>query len=218
MKTKYIHTSNVVIVDDHLLFSQSLKFLINSFENFNVIESYENGKEFTSNINNLSEDAIDLVLLDVNMPILDGLETMKWIKEFKPNLKVIALSVNDDEETIIKMIKNGARGYLLKDTSPDIFYEAMKSVIDNGYFFTELVSGLLVNRIDNQNSNLIFKPKELEFIKYACTEKTYKEIANEMCLSPKTIDGYRENLFAKLEIKTRIGLVLYAIKNKIVCI
>jgi len=218
MKTKYRHTSNVVIVDDHLLFSQSLKFLINSFENFNVIESYENGKEFTSNINNLSEDAIDLVLLDVNMPILDGLETMKWIKEFKPNLKVIALSVNDDEETIIKMIKNGARGYLLKDTSPDIFYEAMKSVIDNGYFFTELVSGLLVNRIDNQNSNLIFKPKELEFIKYACTEKTYKEIANEMCLSPKTIDGYRENLFAKLEIKTRIGLVLYAIKNKIVCI
>lgn len=217
MKTKDGHVNNIVIVDDHLLFSQSLKFLINSFKNFNVIQNYENGKEFISNINNFSEDEIDLVLLDVNMPILDGLDTMKWIKEFMPNLKVIALSVNDEEETIIKMIKNGARGYLLKDTSPDVFHEAIKSVIDNGYFFTELVSGLLVNRIDN-NKNYEFKPKELEFIKYACTEKTYKEIANEMCLSPKTIDGYRESLFAKLEIKTRIGLVLYAIKNKIVCV
>lgn len=218
MKAKQEYINNIIIVDDHLLFSQSLKFLINSFENFKVIESFDNGKEFISNIDNFNEESIDLILLDVNMPILDGIETMKWIKEFKPDLKVIALSVNDDEETIIKMIKSGARGYLLKDTSPDVFYEAIKSVIDNGYFFTELVSSLLINRIDNQNINVSFKPKELEFIKYACTEKTYKEIANEMCLSPKTIDGYRENLFAKLEIKTRIGLVLYAIKNKIVCI
>ena len=216
MKTKSVN--NIIIVDDHLLFSQSLKYLMTSFEGFDVVKSYENGKLFISDINNFAEDEIDLVLLDVNMPVLDGLETMKWIKEFKPNLKVIALSVNDDEETIIKMIKNGARGYLLKDTSPDLFYEAIKAVIENGYCFTELVSGLLVNRIDNANKNIDFKPKELEFIKYACTEKTYKEIANEMCLSPKTIDGYRENLFSKLEIKTRIGLVLYAIKNKIVCV
>ena len=152
------------------------------------------------------------------MPVLDGLKTMEWIKNNREELKVIALSVNDDEETIIKMIKHGAKGYLLKDTSPQIFEEALKTVADKGFFFTELVSGLLVNRLDNNNQKHELKDKEILFIKHACTEKTYKEIADEMCLSPKTIDGYRENLFCKLEIKTRIGLVLYAIKNKIVCI
>lgn len=216
MKTK----NKVIIIDDHLLFSQSLKFLINSFEEYTVVDSFENGKDFIDSVmaNKVNTDEIELVLLDVNMPVLDGLKTMEWIKKNRGDLKVIALSVNDDEETIIKMIKNGAKGYLLKDTSPKIFEEALKTVTDKGFFFTELVSGLLVNRLDNNNQKHELKDKEILFIKHACTEKTYKEIADEMCLSPKTIDGYRENLFCKLELKTRIGLVLYAIKNKIVCI
>lgn len=210
----------VIIIDDHLLFSQSLKYLINSFNDFIVVDNFENGKEFVDSVqaNKINTDEIELVLLDVNMPVLDGLKTMEWIKNNRENLKVIALSVNDDEETIIKMIKNGAKGYLLKDTSPQIFEEALKTVADKGFFFTELVSGLLVNRLDHNNQKHELKDKEIVFIKHACTEKTYKEIADEMCLSPKTIDGYREHLFCKLEIKTRIGLVLYAIKNKIVCI
>ncbi len=216
MKT---NTKNkVIIVDDHLLFSQSLKFLINSFSDFEVVHSFENGKEFITFLQEEEDLDVDLILMDVNMPILDGLGAMKWIKENRPDYKVIALSVNDEEDIIIKMIKNGAKGYLLKDTTPQIFYDALKTVIDKGYFFTEMVSGILVNRIDNKDKKLEFKEKELEFIKRACSEKTYKEIADEMCLSPKTIDGYRESIFAKLEIKTRIGLVLYAIKNKIVCV
>lgn len=216
MKT---NTKNkVIIVDDHLLFSQSLKFLINSFSDFEVVYSFENGKEFITFLQEEEDLDVDLILMDVNMPILDGLGAMKWIKENRPDYKVIALSVNDEEDIIIKMIKNGAKGYLLKDTTPQIFYDALKTVIDKGYFFTEMVSGILVNRIDNKDKKLEFKEKELEFIKRACSEKTYKEIADEMCLSPKTIDGYRESIFAKLEIKTRIGLVLYAIKNKIVCV
>ena len=216
MKTK----NKVIIIDDHLLFSQSLKYLINSFEDFIVVDNFENGKDFIDSVqaNKIDTDEIQLALLDVNMPILDGLKTMEWIKKNRENLKVIALSVNDDEETIIKMIKNGAKGYLLKDTSPKIFEEALKTVTDKGFFFTELVSGLLVNRLDHNNNKHELKDKEIVFIKHACTEKTYKEIADEMCLSPKTIDGYREQLFCKLEIKTRIGLVLYAIKNKIVCV
>lgn len=216
MKTK----NKVIIIDDHLLFSQSLKYLINSFEDFIVVDNFENGKDFIDSViaNKINTDEIQLVLLDVNMPILNGLKTMEWIKKNRENLKVIALSVNDEEETIIKMIKNGAKGYLLKDTSPQIFEEALKTVTDKGFFFTELVSGLLVNRLDHNNTKHELKDKEIVFIKHACTEKTYKEIADEMCLSPKTIDGYRENLFCKLELKTRIGLVLYAIKNKIVCV
>jgi len=152
------------------------------------------------------------------MPVMDGLSAMKWIKENRPSLKVIALSVNDDEEVIIKMLTNGAKGYLLKDTSPEIFRSGITSVIEKGFYFTELVSGMLVKKANSDSTKINLKDKEIIFIKHACTEKTYKEIASEMCLSPKTIDGYRECLFDKLEIKTRIGLVLYAIKHKIVLV
>jgi DNA-binding NarL/FixJ family response regulator len=210
--------TKVIIVDDHLLFSQSLKLLIDSFKDFEVISSFENGKIFVNHLQENQNLDVDLILLDVNMPVLDGLSTMKWIKENKPNLKVIALSVNDEEDIIIKMITNGAKGYLLKDTSPDIFKEAMICVTEKEFYFTELVSGILVKKAKDDSKKVSLKEKEITFIKHACTEKTYKEIASEMCLSPKTIDGYRECLFDKLEIKTRIGLVLYAIKNKIVLV
>lgn len=207
--------NKIIIVDDHLLFSQSLELLIKSFGDYDVIQRFENGKVFIDYLEENNAE-IDLILLDVNMPVLDGLSTMKWLKDNRPDLKVIALSVNDDEEIIIKMITNGAKGYLLKDTSPEIFREAIECVVEKGFYFTELVSGMLINKVNSDNRKINLKEKEIVFIKHACTEMTYKEIASQMCLSPKTIDGYREILFDKLEIKTRIGLVLYAIKHKIV--
>jgi DNA-binding NarL/FixJ family response regulator len=207
----------IVIVDDHLLFSQSLSYLIGTFKEFEVIGNYCNGKEFINSFN--PETVIpDIVLLDVNMPIMDGIETMKWTKINHPDLKVLALSVNDDEDTIMKMITNGAKGYLLKDTHPNTFRIALLEVYNKGFYYSEMVSGFLIHKLDGNHNKITLKEREVEFIKLACTEKTYKEIAEGMCLSPKTIDGYRENLFQKLEIKTRIGLVLYAIKNKIVFI
>ncbi|MEE1898295.1 response regulator [Flavobacterium rakeshii] len=206
----------IIIVDDHLLFSQSLSYLVGSFENFEVAGIYNNGKEFITAVKG-GIKLPDIVLLDVNMPIMDGIETMKWIKQNHPDQKVIALSVNNDEDTVMRMITNGAKGYLLKDTDPKNFKEALEEVYSRGFYYSEMVSGYLINKLNNDNK-IVLKEREIEFIKLACTEKTYKEIADGMCLSPKTIDGYRENLFHKLEIKTRIGLVLYAIKHKIVCI
>jgi len=207
----------ITIVDDHLLFSQSLSYLIGTFKEFSVIGNFNNGKEFINSFATANDNP-DIVLLDVNMPIMDGIETMKWIKANHPELKVLALSVNDDETTVMKMITNGAKGYLLKDTHPKTFREAMLEVHQKGFYYSEMVSGFLISKFGNNENKVVLKEREVEFIKLACTEKTYKEIADGMCLSPKTIDGYRENLFQKLEIKTRIGLVLYAIKNKIVCI
>lgn len=207
----------ITIVDDHLLFSKSLSYLLASFKEFDVIGNYNSGKDFVGSFDR-KEERPDIVLLDVNMPVMDGIETMKWVKEHHPKLKVIALSVNDDEETVMKMITNGAKGYLLKDTHPNNFKDALLEVYTKGYYYSEMVSGFLINKLGNQENKITLKEREIEFIKLACTEKTYKEIADGMCLSPKTIDGYRENLFHKLEIKTRIGLVLYAVKNKIVCI
>jgi DNA-binding NarL/FixJ family response regulator len=205
----------IVIVDDHLLFSESLSYLIGSFKGFEVIGNYCNGKEF---IRALSAETLmpNVILLDMNMPIMNGIETMKWIKVNYPCLKVIALSLNDDEETIMKMIENGVKGYLTKDTSSYQFREALVKVYNNGFYYSEVISSFLINKMKNSYSKVFLKEREVEFIKLACTEKTYKEIAIEMCLSPKTVDGYRENLFQKLKIKTRIGLVLYAMKNKIV--
>ena len=208
----------IIIVDDHLLFSQSLAYLIGTFKEFEVIGSYCNGKEFINSFLTDQFEKPNIILLDVNMPIMDGIETMKWLKANQPELKVLALSVNDDEDTIMKMITNGAKGYLLKDTHPTTFKEALLEVYNKGFYYTEMISGLLINKLGNNDNKVTLKEREVEFIKLACTEKTYKEIADGMCLSPKTIDGYRENLFQKLELKTRIGLVLYAIKNKIVCI
>jgi DNA-binding NarL/FixJ family response regulator len=210
--------SKIIIVDDHLLFSQSLELLIKSFGDYEVIERFENGKVFIDYLQSNTSAEINLILLDVNMPVLDGLSTMKWLKENRPDLNVIALSVNDDEEIIIKMITNGAKGYLLKDTSPEIFKDAIECVIEKGFYFTELVSGMLLNKVNSDPNKVCLKEKEILFIKHACTEMTYKEIASQMCLSPKTIDGYRESLFDKLELKTRIGLVLYAMKHKIVLV
>lgn len=205
----------ITIVDDHVLFSKSLSYLIASFKEFDVIGNYNSGKDFISSFDRKAETP-DIVLLDVNMPVMDGIETMKWIKEHHPKLKVIALSVNDDEETVMKMITSGAKGYLLKDTHPSNFKDALLEVYSKGFYYSEMVSGFLINKLGGNNNKITLKEREIEFIKLACTEKTYKEIADGMCLSPKTIDGYRENLFHKLEIKTRIGLVLYAVKNKIV--
>ena len=205
----------IIIVDDHVLFSQSLTYLIESFEEFSVIGNYSNGKEFIAGFSIASESP-DIILLDVNMPIMNGIETMKWIRLHFPDLRVIALSVNDDEETIMKMVTNGACGYLLKDMHPKTFREALIEVYHKGVYYTEMVSGMLISKVVPQELNTMLKKREMEFLELACTEKTYREIADLMCLSHKTVDGYREELFHRFGIKTRIGLVLYAIKNKIV--
>src|SRR5690606_10520398 len=193
----------IIIVDDHLLFSQSLSYLVGSFENFEVAGIYNNGKEFITAVKG-GIKLPDIVLLDVNMPIMDGIETMKWIKQNHPDQKVIALSVNNDDDTVMRMITNGAKGYFLKDTDPKKFKEALEEVYSRGFYYSEMVSGYLINKLNNDNM-IVLTEREIEFIKLACTEKTYKEIADGMCLSSKSIDGYRENLFHKLEIKTCIG-------------
>ena len=209
--------SSIAIVDDHRLFAQSLEVLINSFGNYDVAFYAPNGNDF---INTLEEKnkLPDVVLLDINMPVMGGVETMKWIKENHPELKVIALSMDDSEETIIKMLRYGAKGYLLKDIHPDIFQKAISDVIEKGFYYSDNITNALLDSIDRKDKDeaVKLKEREVEFLKLACTEKTYKEIASEMFLSPKTIDGYRESLFYKLEVKSRIGLVLYAIKNKVI--
>ncbi|QIE58225.1 response regulator transcription factor [Rasiella rasia] len=210
-------TCKIAIVDDHTLLATSLEQLIISFGNFSVLHVSKNGKEFQQNLLACAEMP-DLVLLDINMPVMDGYETANWLKEQHPKINVLALSMEDDEAAIIKMIHNGAKGYLLKDTPPETLKVAISEIINNGFYHSDLVANTLVHAFNKKHEveGLGLKNTELRFIKLAATDKTYKEIADIMNLSPKTIDGYRQDVFKRYNIKNRVGLVLFAIKNGLV--
>ena len=206
-------SKKILVVDDHVLFSQSLKGLINSLQDFEVIDVLKNGQELVTYFES-NKIKPDIVLLDIRMPVMDGIETMNWLKEKHPGQKVLALTMEHEEETILKMLQLGCRGYLLKDIDPDEFRYAMESVLESGYYYNNEISEVINNSEEKGNEQ--FTRREMEFLNLVCSERTYKEIAGEMNLSPKTIDGYREQLFAKLKAKSRTGVVLYALKNKVV--
>lgn len=208
---------DVIIVDDHMLFSQALNSLVSKFEEFNVIKVLNDGAEVVDYFKN-NNPTPDVILMDIQMPIMNGIEATNWLKNNRPDMKVIALSMECEEETILAMLRAGAKGYLLKDIHPSVLKHALNEVHTNGFYYTENVTSTLLNAnsTGNNKSKIVLKDRELEFLKLACSELTYKQIAEKMFLSPKTVENYRESLFEKLEAKTRIGLVLYAIKQKIV--
>ena len=211
----------VALVDDHELLRTGLAAIINSFEGYKVILEANNGKHFIEKVD--PKNSPDIILLDITMPVMDGYDTSGWLKANMPKAKILVLSMLENDTAIIRMLKNGARGYILKDSKPMVFNEALDNIRDSGYFINDLVSNKLMQYINHEDvfdndkhtmSNLT--DNELIFLKWICTEKTYKEIADEMFLSPRTIDTYRDNLFRKLDVKTRVGLAIFAIKNVIV--
>jgi two-component system, NarL family, invasion response regulator UvrY len=208
------------LVDDHSLLRSGLKDLLTKL-NYRVIFECGNGVELINTIE--KANLPDIVLMDINMPEMDGFETALWLKKTYPEVNVIALSMYDDENAIIRMVKNGAKGYILKDSNPMELKLAIESVMSKGFHYSDLVTGRLIHSIyqqDEEENNtrqvLNLGDKEIEFLKLAGTEMTYKEIAAKMHLSPRTIDGYRDALFDKLKIKSRVGLVLFAVKNGII--
>ena len=211
----------IVVVDDHAMFRKGLCMLVNLFSQYEILFDAEHGKDLIAKIN---EDHLpDIVLLDINMPEMDGYETATWIKDHYPEIKILALSTMDADTTIIKMIKCGAKGYVLKDADPDELKLAFNEVLSKGFFYNELVSKKILHSIhllvDNQspvNKLLKLTDRETEFLKLTCSEKSYQQIAKEMFVSERTIDGYLDALFKKLQVSTRVGLVMYAIKNGIV--
>lgn len=206
---------SVVVVDDHILLSQAIGSLVEKFDKFNVLYLCKNGQELITKFKS-PKNIPDIVLMDVKMPIMNGIETTAYLKDHYPSVKVLALSIEEDESTVLKMLRAGAKGYVMKDVKKSELENALLEVLKNGYYHSNTVAEILINSLSTKNTTLsTLKEREIEFIKHACTEKTYKEIADEMFLSPKTIDGYRDVLFEKLNLRNRTGLVLYAIRNKI---
>lgn len=214
--------AKIVLVDDHALLRNGLAELVKTLGH-DVLFECGNGKELLTRLD--AKQLPGIVLLDINMPEMDGYETALWLKQQYPDIKVLALSMYDNETAIIRMLKSGARGYILKDSEPAELKAALHALEDKGFYYSDLVSGKLmhaINKMEDENGNLKnlvpLNERETDFLKYACTELTYKEIAEKMFLSPRTIDGYRDALFEKLNVKTRVGLVMYAIKNGVVTV
>ncbi|GEN73509.1 MULTISPECIES: response regulator transcription factor [Chryseobacterium] len=205
----------IVIVDDHVLIAKALEGIIDNFNEFEVIYVCENGKDLIQKFED--NGAIpDIILLDISMPIMDGFETAAWLTQNHPEIKVMALSMQGDDNSVIKMIKNGAKGYLLKNTHPKDLETALTRLNSDGFFYPEWASKIIFSNLnkDKEAENTVrISDREREFLKYTVTELSYKEIADRMCCSPRTVESYRDQLCDKLDLKTRVGLAVFAIKN-----
>lgn len=212
--------TTIALVDDHVMLRNGLANLIREL-GYTVVFEASDGIDFIEKLQ--GHEVPELALIDVNMPRMDGFETCAWLKEHHSDVKVLTLSMLDDEDAIMRMIRNGARGYVLKDCELGELRVAIDAVATKGFHYSEKVTGRLIHSIHQSDAkesekNLVnsLTTRELEFIRLAATDSTYKEIADQMHVSPRTVDGYRDDLFEKLDVKSRVGLVLFAIKHKLV--
>ena len=201
---------SIVIVDDHILIAKALGSILGNFNQFEVLYECENGKELQEKLKRKG-NVPNIVLLDISMPIMDGFETAKWLKETHPEVLVMALSMQDDEQGLIKMVKCGAKGYLLKNVHPIELENALNNLIRTGYYYPEWATNKIFASISNEVVDLT--EREKEFLRYSVTELNYKEISDKMFCSTRSVESYRDSLCEKLGLKSRVGLAVYAIKN-----
>ena len=213
--------TTIALADDHAVLRNGLAALLKSL-GYQILFEADNGKEFIEKTKSIGLPT--LAILDINMPEMDGYETAAWLKENQPGVKVLALSMYDTDTAIIRMLRSGAKGFILKDSKLAEVRNAIENVLTKGFHYSDLVSGKLINAINQGgvtgtqplNELLNLNKKEMEFLKLSCSEMHYKEIAEIMVLSPRTIDNYRDALFQKIGVNSRVGLVLYAVKHGIV--
>lgn len=211
----------IALADDHTLFRKGLISLIDMVGlEYDLLFEADNGIDLQRKIN--PSNPPEILLLDVNMPEMDGYEVVSWLKKNIPSVKVLVVSMIQEEESIMRMLKLGVKGYLSKDVEPQELKNAIMAIISKGFYYTDFITGKLVHSLqhleDNNQRDVLasLNNREKEFIQLACSELTYNEIAGKMFLSPKTIEGYRYNIFDKLNVKSRVGLALYAIKHGLV--
>ena len=206
---------SIVIVDDHLLIAKAISTIIEKIDGFEVLYETDNGKSMIDRFK-ATKALPDIVLLDISMPVMDGFETAKWIKENHPEIKIMALTMQGDDESLIKMIRNGAMGYLNKNIHPAELEKALNAIVTKGFYYPDWAASRLLHALANDkvpSVNNTITEREKEFLTFTCTELTYKEIAEKMICSPRTVESYRDSLFEKLGVKTRVALALYAVKS-----
>ncbi|HMK25996.1 MAG TPA: response regulator transcription factor [Chitinophagaceae bacterium] len=210
----------VALADDHILLRNALAQLIDSFGNCKTIHQSGTGKELIDYIR--TGHLPDVVLLDLNMPDMDGFETAAWLQKNAPQVHILMLTMYDSELSLIRLLKAGVNGFLKKDIHPSELKFAIQSVIISGYYYSNHSTGRLMNLFRNNPDGsmglqkAILSEQEIQFLKLACSDLTYKEIAQKMALNPRSVDTLRDHLFVKLDVKSRVGLAMVAIKQGIV--
>jgi two-component system, NarL family, invasion response regulator UvrY len=210
----------VALADDHVLLRSALASLIDGFGDCKVIHQSNDGRELID----WFEGGLvpDVALLDLNMPLMNGYEAARLIQKKFPTVNVLMLTMYDSELTLIRLLQLGVKGFLKKDIHPSELKFAIHSVMTAGYYYSNHTAGKLANlfrSVDEKKSsihNMILSEQELQFLKLACSDLTYKEVAQKMKLNPRSVDNLRDQLFIKLDVKSRVGLAMVALKNGIV--
>jgi len=216
MNTKDIR---VALVDDHHLIRAGLARLLQLEDGIDVVAEAPNGKVF---LDLLQSQTVDVVLLDMDMPVMDGKATLEQLVIQFPNVKVLVLTVHEHDSFIVHMMEAGAHGYLLKDSEPEEVLVAIRAVAKDGIYFNNRVSNALLKGLSRTNtphaSNLgeSLNQRELDILSLICKEYTTSQIADELFLSQKTIEGYRKSLLEKTQTKNVAGLAVFAVKNRLV--
>lgn len=213
---------DIIITDDHALFRKGISALLADFGFIGSIKEAANGKDLLKLLER-EETVPEIVLLDIRMPEMDGVETQKKLKELYPQIKVVMLTMEDDEQFILYLINEGVNGYLLKNADPDEMENVIRKVMLHGFCFSDEISKLIINNLVHSKNRefkleIEFTDRELEVLQLICKEKNGPEIADALNLSVRTIEGYRQKLLEKTKTKNMAGLVIYAIKNRLVTI
>ncbi|HEY9257884.1 response regulator transcription factor [Chitinophaga sp.] len=206
---------NIGIADDHQLFLKSLSLLISGFSGFQIVAEAMNGKEMLDKLAQLPAPP-DILLLDVNMPVMDGAKATEAVLKLYPTVKVVALSMKDNDATIIEMLKAGCCAYLLKDIHPTELEKALREIYTTGIYYNDASNVNYRRLLLQSEQKQTLTDREREFLSLACSDLTYKAIAAKMNVTERTVDGYREILFNKLNVQSRTGMVLEALRRQLV--
>lgn len=210
----------IAIADDYKIFREGLKVSLAQDESMEVLFEVDNGEDLMKELENFSPDVI---IMDLKMPIMDGMEATQLIRKKYNKIKVLVVSMYDNDKFIIHLMEIGANGYLLKNAEPEEIRKAIYAVHENGYYFNDLVNKALLKKLvlrtnikPSFNENVELTERELEVLKLICEEKTASEIGKEIFLSPRSVEGIRQRLIEKVGVRNTAGLVMFAAKNGIV--
>lgn len=210
----------IAIADDYAIFREGLKVGLKPDRNLQVVLEAGNGEEL---IAGLEKQPVDVILMDLKMPVMDGIEATREVRRRFNAVKILAVTMYDDDKFIIHLMENGANGYLLKNTDPEEIRTAINAVHVNGYYFNDIVNKALLKKLvlkgnlkPSFNQQVEFTERDLEVLKLICNEKTAVEIGKEIFLSPRSVEGIRQRLIEKIGVRNTAGLVMFAVKNGIV--
>lgn len=213
--------TKIAIVDDHKLFREGVKMMLQDEKNIEVLIEAENGAQFLEALKNIVVKP-EVVLLDIRMPVLDGYETAKILLETYSDMKIIILTMHEEERHIIRMIELGVNGYIMKNASPEEVIESIHEVQEFDYCFNNDITKIMrkvmmyKGKRGSDNFTVDLSERELEVLTLICKEYTAKEIGEKLFISYRTVEGHRKNLLSKLNVRNTAGLVVFAIKNEIV--